>query len=46
MRRYASVFGQKMTEVFGGRDDHLVYRSVTYDPVETAKVGHCTFTPG
>ena len=31
------VFGQKMMETFSGRDDNLVYRSVTYDPVETAK---------
>jgi hypothetical protein len=31
------VFGQKMMEAFSARDDHLVYRSVTYDPVETAK---------
>lgn len=31
------VFGQKMTETFSGRDDNLIYRSVTYDPVETAK---------
>ena len=31
------IFGQKMMETFSGRDDNLVYRSVTYDPVETAK---------
>ena len=30
------IFGQKMMETFSGRDDNLVYRSVTYDPVETA----------
>ena len=31
------LFGQKMTETFAGRDDHLVYRAVTYDMEETAR---------
>ena len=26
-----------MTETFSGRDDHLVYRAVTYDMEETAR---------
>lgn len=31
------VFGKRLTETFSGRDDHMVYRSIVYDPEGTAR---------
>lgn len=31
------VFGKRLTETFSGRDDHMVYRSIVYDPEGTVR---------